>query len=240
MLWRKLRTLVAQQWVGMIALFLVLATGTAYGANTVFSDDIVDGQVKAADIGSGAVASDEIKNGAIVANDVANNALGGARITDGSLAGVDVRDGGLTGADVASDSLTGTDVNEATLSGLDGNDGVDASCDPNSSAPIICAEATITLARTMNVLVIATSHFRVFGTTLAFGNCHLEKNLAVDSTDHSIGGAPAGTFEQGGMNLVDVQTLAPGTYTFQVLCNQGAGDIAFTNIRLAAVKLAQD
>jgi hypothetical protein len=243
MFWRKLRTLVAQQWVGLIALFLVLSTGSAYalaGSNTVFSDDIVDGQVTAADIGSGAVASDEIKNGTIVGGDVANNALGGGRITDGSLAGVDVRDGGLTGADVANDSLTGTDINEATLGGLDANDGFDSTCDPGSTAPIICAEATITLARTMNVLVIATSHFRVFGTALASGNCHLEKNLAVDSSDHSIGGAPQGTFEQGGMNLVDVQTLPPATYTFQVLCNEVAGDIAFTNIRLAAVKLSQD
>jgi len=253
MLWRKLRTLIVQQWVGFIALFLVLATGTAYalpGSNTVFSDDIVNAEVTAADIGSGAVASDEIKNATIVANDVAPNALGGGKITDGSLAGVDVRDGGLTGgdvadnsltgADVANDSLTGTDINEATLSGLDATDDFDDSCDPDTTAYIICGETTITLARTMNVLVIVTSHFRNFGTGLAEGNCHLEKNNALDSGNHVIGGDSEGSADKGGMNLVDVQTLVPGTYTFDVLCNQASGDIVYHNIRVAAVKLAQD
>jgi hypothetical protein len=92
----------------------------------------------------------------------------------------------------------------------------------------------------MNVLVIATSHFRVFGTILAGGHCHLETNNVVDSSDHLIGGEPeGGAEEQGGMNLVDVQTLAPGTYTFHVMCNQEKGNLEYRNIRLAAVKLSQ-
>ncbi|MGH2987704.1 MAG: hypothetical protein ACRDLO_13600 [Solirubrobacterales bacterium] len=55
----RVRTLVRQQWVGLIALFLVLTGGSAYaldGSNTVFSDDIVDGEVKVADVGGRAEA----------------------------------------------------------------------------------------------------------------------------------------------------------------------------------------
>jgi hypothetical protein len=41
------------QWVGALALFLVLTTGSAYalaGHNTVFSDDIVNREVNTADL----------------------------------------------------------------------------------------------------------------------------------------------------------------------------------------------
>ena len=35
------------QWMGALALFLFLASGTAYAANTVFRSDIVDGSSEA-------------------------------------------------------------------------------------------------------------------------------------------------------------------------------------------------
>jgi hypothetical protein len=71
---------VRSQWMGALALFLVIAGGTAYAANTVFSSDIVDGEVKAADIATAAVRSPELATGQVRSSDV--------------------RDGGLTGADV--------------------------------------------------------------------------------------------------------------------------------------------
>ena len=40
------------QWAGFLALFLVIAGGTAYAANTIGSTDIINGQVKSADIGT--------------------------------------------------------------------------------------------------------------------------------------------------------------------------------------------
>jgi hypothetical protein len=104
----KIRSLVRHQWAGLIALFLVLTGGSAYaldGTNTVFSDDIVNGEVKEADVGQGAVASPELKNDSIVAGDVAPNSLTSPRIADGSL----------TGADVSNNSLKGADVDESTL-----------------------------------------------------------------------------------------------------------------------------
>ena len=53
----KFRPRSAYDVMAALALFLVIAGGSAYAANTVFSTDIVDGQVKAQDIGAAAVTS---------------------------------------------------------------------------------------------------------------------------------------------------------------------------------------
>jgi hypothetical protein len=68
-----IRTAVAHlraQWAGFLALFLVVAGGTAYAANTVFSSDIVNGEVKAADIATGAVHTSEIGDNQVRSADV--------------------------------------------------------------------------------------------------------------------------------------------------------------------------
>jgi len=98
-----------------LAVVLVIGGGTAYAANTVFSSDIVDGQVRTADIGDLEVR----------AADVAANSLGSAKIADGSVKNADlstgasssntIADGGVQGIDVANDSLGGADIDESTL-----------------------------------------------------------------------------------------------------------------------------
>lgn len=61
MVWSLLRRFgshVAHQWMGALALMLALGGGTAYalsGHNTVFSDDIVNGEVHTKDLGNRAV-----------------------------------------------------------------------------------------------------------------------------------------------------------------------------------------
>jgi len=123
MLWRKLRTLIAQQWVGMIALFLVLCTGSAYalaGSNTVFSDDVANdnfnsptegqGGLVASDLRAGSVGSSEVANGSLTGTDVSDNAIAAADVTDGSLTGTDVRDNTVGGADITNDSLGSADI----------------------------------------------------------------------------------------------------------------------------------
>jgi hypothetical protein len=79
--------------VAYLALFAAVGTGSAYAANTVFSSDIVDGEVKSVDIGNGEVGSADVK--------------------DGSLNTFDVHT--FLGVDVVDNSLTGDDVQESTL-----------------------------------------------------------------------------------------------------------------------------
>lgn len=76
--------------VSSLCLVLVLGGGAAYAANTVFSSDIVDGEVKSADIGNDQVRSADVR--------------------DHTRAG-----GGLTGVDILGDSLGGSEINESTL-----------------------------------------------------------------------------------------------------------------------------
>jgi hypothetical protein len=85
-----LRTVLAHlraQWMGALALFLVLAGSTAYAANTVFSTDIVDGEVKTADLDQNAVRSNKLATGQVQSIDVKNDGLTGDDIADQS--GVD-------------------------------------------------------------------------------------------------------------------------------------------------------
>jgi hypothetical protein len=76
-----------------IACFGVLAGGTAYAANTVFSTDIVDGEVKSVDIGNNEIGSGDVKDNTINTFDVH------------SFLGVDVVDGTLEDQDVGQATL---------------------------------------------------------------------------------------------------------------------------------------
>jgi hypothetical protein len=79
----RIRAHIRSNVVGYIALFLVLTGGTAQalqGSNTVFSDDIVNREVKTADLGVRAV----------TANRLAPNSVGSARVIDESLTGADI------------------------------------------------------------------------------------------------------------------------------------------------------
>lgn len=68
-----------------LAMFLVVGGGTAYAADTVFSADIVDGQVKTVDIGLGQVSPARLALGAVTNARLANGAVDSAKVADESL-----------------------------------------------------------------------------------------------------------------------------------------------------------
>lgn len=95
---------VRQQWMGALALFLVLTGGAAYAANTVSSSDIVDNQVFSAD-----VRNDTLAGGGLTAADLRADSVGASEVTNNGLTSGDVRNdslagGGLTGADIRNQS----------------------------------------------------------------------------------------------------------------------------------------
>jgi len=87
------------QFLGLLALVIVLTGGAAYAAtaakNSVTSKSIKNGQVKIVDLADGAVitqklaldavTTDQVKNGSLTGNDVADNSLTGADINENSL-----------------------------------------------------------------------------------------------------------------------------------------------------------
>ena len=94
----KLFVHLRRQWMGALALFLVLTGGAAYAANTVFSTDIVNGEVKTPDLATDAVVSGKIATGGVKTGDLAAASVNSDKVAD--------------------DSLTGSDVNESSLQGL--------------------------------------------------------------------------------------------------------------------------
>ena len=85
---RTFFTHLRRQWMGALALFLVLTGGTAYaldGSNTVFTDDIVNGEVKTGDI----------RDANITKDDLGPNSVNSAKVVDDSLTGGDVSESTL-------------------------------------------------------------------------------------------------------------------------------------------------
>jgi hypothetical protein len=94
-----------------IAVFVAVSTGGAYAANTIFSTDIVDGEVKTPDLANGAVATNKLAGGAVTTDRVKDNNLGGRDVLDNSLKGADIDESTLTaigGGGPAGGDLTGT------------------------------------------------------------------------------------------------------------------------------------
>jgi hypothetical protein len=96
--------------VAYLALFVALGGTSAYAANTIFSTDIVDGQVKNADIGSNQITTAKIYPGSVTKTDVHADAVDSTKVLNNEIRSEDVRDdtlagGGLTGADLAEDSV---------------------------------------------------------------------------------------------------------------------------------------
>ena len=94
----KLFVHLRRQWMGALALFLVLTGSAAYAANTVFSTDIVNGEVKTPDLATDAVVSGKIATGGVKTGDLAAASVNSDKVVD--------------------DSLTGSDINESSLQGL--------------------------------------------------------------------------------------------------------------------------
>jgi hypothetical protein len=100
-----------------IALFVALGGGTAValsGANTVFSDDIVNDQVFSADVrndslSGGGLAAADLRAGSVATSEVADNSLGAVDLAPGSVGASEVTDSSLTGTDIVNGSLGPTE-----------------------------------------------------------------------------------------------------------------------------------
>ncbi len=90
---RRLGSCVRNQWMGAVALFFVLAGGTAYAVDTVGSEDII------------------------------NNSVAGVDIKNEDIRAVDVRDasrpnGGLSGLEIVDESLSSPDISKLSADDL--------------------------------------------------------------------------------------------------------------------------
>jgi hypothetical protein len=114
---KKLRPRSAYDVMAVIALFVAVSTGGAYAANTVFSTDIVDGQVKTVDLGDAAVVERKLINGAVTSDKFRDDNLTERKLADGAVTSDKFRDNNLRSRDVLDNTLTGADIDERTLLG---------------------------------------------------------------------------------------------------------------------------
>jgi hypothetical protein len=96
----KLRPRSAYDVMAALALFVALSTGGAYAADTVFSTDIVDGEVKQQDLANGAVTGGKLAANSVLNPKLAEGAVTSAKVLDDNQPG-----GGLNGQDLAIDSV---------------------------------------------------------------------------------------------------------------------------------------
>jgi len=74
--------------VAYVALFVALSGGTAYaldGSNTVFSDDIVNGEIVTEDIGDGEIATGDLRGRSAVTRTIADGDAATEKLADGAV-----------------------------------------------------------------------------------------------------------------------------------------------------------
>jgi hypothetical protein len=218
---RRTMKLIRSNAVALIALFVALGGGSAYAANTVFSTDIVNGQVKSVDVQDNGltgidvsgIGSADVTDQSLTGADVSG--IGSADVTDQSLTGADVSgigsadvtDQSLTGADVS--GLTGTDVNTDSLTGSDIDE------DSLSVANMGC--------QTGKVLGFA----RVRGSD-DVPNAYVDEDAYVDITNNCAGGR------------VEVRRESTGVYFVRFVDNPAALAVGVPNQDGASTELSGD
>lgn len=98
---RSRRRLSYANIMSTVAVFLVVAGGTAFAASSLAPNSVGSKTVK-----DNALKTIDLKDGKAVSSD---------DVIDASLTGTDLADNAVSSAKVADDSLTGTDIDESTL-----------------------------------------------------------------------------------------------------------------------------
>jgi len=116
---------VRRQWMGALALCLVLTSGVAYAANTVTSADIVDGAVLSVDIGNNQVRSadvrdDSLAGGGLQSADLAPGSVGRSELQPAAFAAPDIAPTAAGGAfEIADNGVQSGEITDETVGGAD-------------------------------------------------------------------------------------------------------------------------
>jgi hypothetical protein len=235
--------------VGYIAIFLFAMSGTAIaldGSNTVFSDDIVDGEVKTADLGNNSVRTSKIATGQVQSIDIGRE----------QVQSVDVKDETLTGADILNQSVTGAEIDYQSANLTTGT-GNAASCNDDDGTGSACVSTTVNMGGIGPITIHATGTWDTFkfndlaGANAASDNPNIVQgkcNLRFDGiqvgpvqelgeADVSGTGTPTHPAGSEGTVALTARTIplgGSGTHTLDLFCRETDGDIDFHNLDITA------
>jgi hypothetical protein len=133
----RIRAHLRNNVIGYVALFFALTMGTAYathpgGANTISTDDIIDGEVRQADIQNGTVTTADISNsngvrsedvlddtdplGGLAAVDLGPASVASSELAPNAVGSGSVQDGSLLSADLADEAVTNAKIDNFSVS----------------------------------------------------------------------------------------------------------------------------
>ena len=217
---KRIGAYLRQQHLALVALFLVLAGGTAVAMSAP------QNSVKSKSVKDNALRSQDLKDGAaVVGADVVENSIDGAAIDEQSL--------GQVGS-----AFT------ATQGGL-GRYGFDGSCNPEGAAFVQCSSTGVfSMPAPGRVLVVATVRAQTeAGSDKAVGACRIDTDTPVlaslDRVDIDDDGNTDNQWES--MSLVAVTDVLPvGNHSARVVCNQesAGAPVIYPQARVVAVGLS--
>lgn len=232
-----------------IAVFLALGGTTWANHEEIFSNDIVNDEVKSVD-----VRDDSLNGGGLAAQDLRPSSVGFSELDPDAFAAPDIAtEGGsdyeipanaIQGSEVTDGTITGNDVNETSLKTMDAHETGYSTCDPGSPTYIDCKELTFQLDRPMPVFATWTYGFGTDGGQHPSGACKILIDGAngvgfdlrsEDDSDYNLGGLP----------VAEVFNLGSGTHTLGFQCKEYEGsdnnsDLVIRQLHMAAVELGFD
>lgn len=232
----KIREHLRSNAVAYVALFFALS-GSARAANTVFSEDIVNGEVKRPDIAGSAV------NGPRLADDAVDN----AKLADDSVGGAEVLDGSIDSADIEDETLNGFDISEGRINLVAAGD--TGGCQADSGRETVCASTGILLGESGKLVIVATSSWRTFAlnnsddpddpANSVSGTCRLMMDTTQVGVAQTMGErAPTAArihpaASTGTAALTGVAAASIGQHQVQVRCTEFDGDIDWPAMNLS-------
>jgi hypothetical protein len=218
--------------VATLALFLVLAGGSAFAAKQMLPKNSVGTK----QIKNGAVAAAKLKKGSVTAGKLAADAVGTSTLADGAVTSAKVKDGSLTSADVAPNTFlaaNGTAVNSARL------DGLGPSAFVRGKARFMSARVVVPAGQSSEVLELDFAHIEgtcsggSVPTQSIVADLNLE-NAFYTAIDFGTSSTAPGTTEIGTANALTAGSLLTATHTvttpqsvtWQAAYNDGADEVA--------------
>ena len=239
--------------VGYVALFFAMGLGTAWASHeSIFSNDIVDGEVKNPDLGANAVRTGKVLDSTLTGADIALNGIGALDISPGTFREEDIRSqftgftkqyaippNAIQTDEISTGTVTRSDL-AAQAEAPAGFSAFDA--DTGTICNAGCTEGTLASLPAGPYLILGQIEVfqQDFGEALMHVNCELSSNgafsFATARLTGDTSGSPGAT-AVATLTMQGVRTI-PAAGSVSLNCeDQDLGDVNGGNLRITAIAL---